>query len=62
MRKEACRSFRSVKVLIDLVAGLLVTYYCCVKQGIRLIDKTNGKQLEINLSSIISVLVRIRAA
>lgn len=26
-----------------------MTYYCCVKQGIRLIDKTDGDELEINL-------------
>jgi len=38
-----------------------VTYYCCMKQGIRLIDKTNGKQSEINFNYILNLIVRMKA-
>ncbi len=32
-----------------------------MKQGIRQIDKTDGKQLEINFSSVYNFFVRMRA-
>lgn len=45
----------------DDLAGPRVTYYCCMKQGIRLIDKTRGTNSEMIFGPIYAVSWRLSA-
>jgi hypothetical protein len=47
------RPAKRISFLLKDFAGLADTYYCCMKQGIRVIDKTDGDELEINLGGAI---------